>query len=518
VYAKYGLNGDIYGAQPALGFYCLYRARAGDPNPPLADCANITETAAAHASMLTGAGFDYVAIDVTNWPNNDTDGATDTAVLRPTQVLFEEWLALRARGIATPKIAVWPCSPAGATTWRYLLDTLYNNASYADLVYTQDGKKVVFLPYAGANCWNEGEAALIRANGGRNDVVTIPMWALFGEPSYEQGAYGFFAPCVDAGAYTTSMVDVPPCNQYTTQANGTNTTIEVSASGGYMVSQCALPFAAPGHMRGLTVARLFEKVLSVSPPHLFMSSFNEMIGGRQAPAYGAKIAINQGLPNDSQRANVWVDSYAAEFSRDIEPTVEGGNRTWLVASACVQLYKAGQTCADAPQSLCCTRQDKEVWSSVWSMARKDGGDFLLTALQSERQALLAGGGWTEQCHAIGNPTAFCVDGRLMDGRSGPFILFNSQEIPDYAQGGLLDLRPLYRCITSGSPQMHYISVDPACEGGTAESVLGFMQARPGREMVRALTRCKAAVAGGARFHSLDLACDSPDGPVLGYVR
>lgn len=178
-----GVAADIYGAQPQLGFYCLWRARVGDPapSPPLADCANISDTAAAHAQMLVAAGFDYVAADVTNWPLAGAPGGdTDVTVLRPLQVLFEEWAALRARGIATPKIAVWPCSPANATTWRWLLDTLYANASYAELVYTQGGKQVVFLPKAGPNCYDEGEAALIRANGGLDNVATIPMWALFG--------------------------------------------------------------------------------------------------------------------------------------------------------------------------------------------------------------------------------------------------------------------------------------------------------------------------------------------------
>jgi len=43
----------------------------------------------------------------------------------------------------------------------------------------------------------------------------------------------------------------------------------------------SLPFAAPGHLRGLTLQRLFKEVLEVGAPHLFMSSFNEAIGGRQ---------------------------------------------------------------------------------------------------------------------------------------------------------------------------------------------------------------------------------------------
>jgi len=527
VYGPYNLNADIYNAEPQLGFYCLYRRRPGDPNPPLPDCPNITQTATAHASMLYQGGFDYIAIDITNWPMADKDGGTDIAVLRPTEVLFEEWFKLRQAGIMTPRIAVWPCSPSNSTTWRYLLSTLYNNASYADLIYTQAGKKVVFLPFTN-NCYSDSERAAIESNGGRGNVVTIPMWALFGPQGYQQGLWGFFSYCVDGSAYTTSMIGVGACNQYSTLINGTSSVIEISASGGYMLSQCALPFASPGHLRGLTVARLFEKILAQQPPHVFMSSFNEFIGGRQAPAYGAKIAINMGLPNDPQRASVWVDTYASEFSRDIEPSVEGGNRTWIVATACVQLYKAGKTCEDADSSNpCCTREDKEIFANQWSLARKDGTDALVTNLVAERNALINGGLWVERCNAIGGPTVFCANGAEPDGRDGPFMTYNVSIV----DGGEIPVRPLYRCVSlDADKQKHFLSTDRDCEGlGAFDTLLGYIATIPGREMLRALWRCKGAAAGGGmtlegattplRYHALDLACDVADGVTpLGYVR
>jgi hypothetical protein len=314
--------------------------------------------------------------------------------------------------------------------------------------------------------------------------------------------------------------NVGPCNQDSTYLNNTNEVIEVSASGGYMTSQCALPFASPGHLRGLTIARLFEKVLATSAPHLFLSSFNEMIGGRQAPAYAAKIAINMGLPTDSQRSVVWVDTYAAEFSRDVEPTVEGGDRVWLVTGSCVRMYKAGLTCAAAPDELCCTRADKEVFANVWSLTRKDGSDSLLTPLLGERNALVAGGVYQEVCSAIASPSAFCVDPSEKDGRNGPFMLFNVSDPADYVNGGAIATTALFRCITAATPGVHFFSVDPACEGATTESRIGFMAQRPGREMLRGLHRC--AGAGGTFFHALDLACDAPDPKAgakpLGYVR
>jgi len=102
VYGPYGISADIYNVQPTLGFYCLYRKRPNDTHPPVDDCDNITGTATAHANMLIQAGFDYVVADVTNWPQVDVP--TDIAVLRPTEVLFEEWAALRQKGVKTPSI------------------------------------------------------------------------------------------------------------------------------------------------------------------------------------------------------------------------------------------------------------------------------------------------------------------------------------------------------------------------------------------------------------------------------
>lgn len=82
------------------------------------------------------------------------------------------------------------------------------------------------------------------------------------------------------------------------------------------------------------------------------SSFNEHIGGRQPPSQPADTAFNMGLPNDPQKDSVWVDSYASEFSRDIEPSVEAGDTVWNVAASCVQLYKVTTAVLLSPLELC----------------------------------------------------------------------------------------------------------------------------------------------------------------------
>ena len=79
-------SGDIYNVEPAeLGFYCLSSKRTA--NDSLHDCPMRQAVARRHAEMLTSAGFDYVAVDITNWPQ--VNQATDIAVLRPLENLFE---------------------------------------------------------------------------------------------------------------------------------------------------------------------------------------------------------------------------------------------------------------------------------------------------------------------------------------------------------------------------------------------------------------------------------------------
>ena len=102
-------------------------------------------------------------------------------------------------------------------------------------------------------------------------------------------------------------------------------------------------------------------------PELFLSSFNEHIGGRQAPTFRSEIAFNMGLPDDAQRNEVWVDTYGSEFSRDMEPTVEG-SRIWEVASSCVGMYKG--SLASPPNAPCCTLDDKEVYANACLLCAK----------------------------------------------------------------------------------------------------------------------------------------------------
>lgn len=549
---------QIYGAQPAMGFYCLYTRRPSDPLPaPAPDCVNASGIARAHAAALVAAGVDWIVLDATNWPiyeNATYDPTSSTArgsllvdatLIRPIEVLLETWAALRAAGVPTPRVAAWPCAPspsivpAARATWRHFLEAIYNNPAYADLVLTDArGKKVFFMsPKPGAKgqqCFGADTLALVEANGGRHDVAVTQMWAQISPSAFASGEWGFFSPCTDGGNSTSAVVDAPPCAQFVTRgADGA--VVEVTASTGWMLAASGLPYAAPGHLRGLTLARQFEAVLATSAPYLLVSSFNEHTGGRvdMSSTPHSRIAFNQGLPRDAQRELVWVDAYAAEFTRNLEPTVEGGGRVWEVLVACVALYKRGATCVGAPPGdACCSRDDKEVFRSVWSLVLPSSGsspsgsgapptpprDHMLAGSRAERDALLTAG-WVEVCSPISHPSTFCVDKTATDGRDGPFVVYSSA-----GASPLGPTRPLLRCVDTASGA-HSFTTAPACDAGTTLDVLlGHVATTRGGEMLRALRRCRGAPgtanASATRFHSCDLDCDVPDdgGGVMGFVR
>ena len=223
-----GFQPDIYSVEPLLGFYCLYRPRPGENvTADTISCPNITGVATQHAKWLTDAGFDYVAVDISNWPVTGFIGAsttvpnTDITILRPLEVLAEEWLKLRKQGIKTPSIAAWPttdCNVKGMcmgtkkesepggdgqyAMWRWVLDEFYGNPLYADIVYRPPdagGKQLLFLPSPQAPAYNNASfVAMLEANGGRDDVAVRSMWAM--SNNFAAGAWGFFSFCtVPAG-------------------------------------------------------------------------------------------------------------------------------------------------------------------------------------------------------------------------------------------------------------------------------------------------------------------------------
>ena len=98
-----------------------------------------------------------------------------------------------------------------------------------------------------------------------------------------------------------------------------------------------------------------------------------------------------GLPYDPQnRSAVFVDTYATEFGRDMEPSVEAGDRIWRVATSCVQMYKAGTSIPTPWSDLCLRPQEPQNNLDVYGApptGTSRGGD-----LGGAKRIFLRGGG------------------------------------------------------------------------------------------------------------------------------
>ena len=563
----------FYQAQPQAGYYCIYRARPGEAGVG-PDCPGIPATLARHAAELSSAGVDYVTVDGTNL--GSFSPFADWIQLRPGEVVFEEWAALRSRGLPTPAIAAWQTVPAGADLHLRWL-ALYNNATLAPLVHVDagTGKKVFFVPPGG----DAAIVAAIEANGGRNDVIVQQIWA---ENSLEaQGQWSFFAPCTDGaagGGYTTSVVGAgrgaTGCGQRFSNASGPLARIagaQVAISPSYQLGYGSLPWQGANKYGGLTFKRQFATVIAAAmdswaagapaslPAHLYLSSYNEWTAQPQANPFPGAFTHSVGLGADAQGGDLWVDSFGSSLSRDIEASSDadaGGAVAALMASclrvvrlaaaldaavfagapplaaAAASLWPAADgaalaalrvafgggadglaACAVAGEACCAYNDTADAYAPVWALRLAAAGDALATADAAERAALVAAG-WKETCAAYGGPTDFCVDAAVAASSAtlhGPFALHaGACALPGRA--------PLFRCYDAGATR-HFLSLDAACGGATAECALGCVATAPSSDMARPLRMCSAA-GGGPRYHVLDGDCDAGDaaGPVLGFVR
>jgi hypothetical protein len=559
-------QGFWFHKQPAGGFYCIYRKRSTEntSSAGLPDCPGITETLTRHAKLLTAAGVDFIVADSTNLQN--TGGFADAIQLRPWEVLAEEWLALRKKGVATPAIAIWQNlqDPTGSL-WEKYINGAYSNPAYADLLFKDEktGKKVFFTT---AN----PTAALVQKIEASGEIVVVTMWAL--HDGYARGEWSFMAPCTQSGSRSTSVYSdlAKPCAQKLTTnspigKHGTSLTVGPS----YQLSYSSLPFRAAGKLSGLTLKKSFERAFAENAKgqldYLMVGTFNEHIAQPQHNPFSAKqawakrvgstyepvqnqnidpsplsiraggLAYSQpvsqvqqhpydggqewvksmGVEDDALAGKLWVDMFGDGLTRDLEPTVEDGGRMWDLFSSCMRVFKSGAARCSASNSneQCCMfgkLDPYSEWKGVYSLHLNDIEDQLLTTDASERAALKKSG-WAEVCSAAGGAAQFCywkgdinaVAPTAADYTGGPFLL---RGLPLPASH---PTQAVYRCLSNET--RHFISCDPACRGlGKPESVLGYTSLVRDSDTPRALRLCRTTSSrywpNGRLYYSLDAKC------------
>ncbi|GMV40124.1 MAG: hypothetical protein AMXMBFR64_18400 [Myxococcales bacterium] len=528
----HGLFGEAaafhYSVEPQLGFYCLVRSRPGEGGYPEPDavgpCPNIAEVAATHASLLWSAGVDFVFVDLTNIPFYSP--FADVLGVRPLEVLAEEWRKIRDQGGMTPQIAAWvpmpPKTGPSTWTWEKVFSGLYDHPAYDDLVLRDEksGRKVLFAVENGGFPLDPGAVAAAESNGGKHDVLVVPMWGNLGAAELAGGRASWMQPCEAPGppdgalTFTTLVAHDNPClNRYTTTSK-LGTVLSVSAS--YQVGYASLPMQASGRNGGLTLKKQFQTAFSVKPDWLLINSWNELVAQPQSNAAvtgQGPLARSMGIVPSADPSTewLWVDTYGAEFARDLEPTVEYGAGPYQLMKSCISAYKAGG-CGAAPGEACC--QIQQEYTLVHSMRLKDpeqdmDTDHVPTTSFNEVLALLGTGAWEQVCNPFYGPPSTCGTGGNLSG-DAPFQLL-TQPGPGRVA--------LYRCFTGID---HFVSTSPTCEGTQGEGLLGHLSVTRTSHTPRPLCRCHNVTAQ-RHFHWLAESCPTwlpgvAHEALLGFVK
>jgi hypothetical protein len=510
IYEKFSLEGPAmalyYNVTPKLGYYCIYRARTGETGW-VPDCANISATLATHAEQLIAAGIDHVVVDATNLTDIDRPG--DLLQLRPTEVLFEEWAKLRAAGKKTPQIAVWNAVPAGAVQFQKLL-ALYQNPAYDGLALRdkKTGKKVFFVvDSADGRGPAAANLATITSNGGKNDVEVQRMWTIDKtDPAIDRWA--FMSYCAGPNGPTTSIVGAGACNQPITPKSTLGSAVAVAPS--FQVGYGSLPNGAAGKLGGVTFKRQWATALGTMPDWVLVSGWNEFVAQPQTnPFTNDPFARDVGLELDPEGNRLFVDTFGADLGRDLEPTAEYGSAYYDLLASCVRVFRANaagtKTGCNAAAEACCDPGGPP-YVNVYTLRNDGAVDVLLTTSASEKAALV-GSGWREVCTRYGASSIFCTKGSEPSTPLSPFVAFSTAGAGRHA---------VMRCLAGTK---HFYTVDPACEGQTAEAAIAYFADAPTGEMPRRAERCYFP---GTGEHTLALGAACPAGAndegTLGYVR
>lgn len=500
----------FYQATPQDGPYCFYRHRPGEQSPPYPDCPNIERNARKQAQLLVDAGVDYAVLDATNLFVRNA--FSDAIELRPFEVLAEEWSAARRSGLKTPDLAIWQAIPTGADLQEHFL-AIYNNPAFDSLILRDPhtGKKVFFYvdPPDAARWPDPVLVASVASDGGKNDVVTVPMWAYadhVGPWPHTRGVWQFMAACLTNGQRSTAITDAP-CDQPYTASSAIGSSVTVSPS--YQMQYASAPFGSSGKRGGLVLRKQFERALAVRPEWLFISSWNEHVAAPFEMSHGIR---SMGLDEDPTAGTLgFVDTYGVEFSRDLEPTLQGGSDAYELLRSCLRVYRSGATTCSSPHETCCqggngSANYTHVYSLMYGDNTTTGTGHVTVTSRAEVDALVAQG-WREICVRGANDGPFCHDVNEPDPNAGPFILF--------AQPGT-NRAPLYRCELH--PGRHFMTLNAQCESMQVPGVLlGYVSTVKGGETLRPLWRCFSTTIG--HTFSLTGTCTASNRETIkGYVR
>jgi hypothetical protein len=291
-----------------------------------------------HAQMLSAAGVDMIAIDVTNALTYD--GSLTT--------LLETYQQIRAEGGRTPDVA-FLCNSAHDRVARHLHERFYAPGKYDDLWFRWKGKP------------------LLMANPEGIDPDFTAAFTLRRSWAWTRGAKWFGDgkdrwPWIDHTPQGFGWHDNPKKPEQMAVAVGQHATLNVGRS---FHDGKQPPREQWKTDRGLAFDEQWQRALTIDPEFVFITGWNEWIAQRfiaNDPPQAAWCGDRKLAPGDT----FFVDQFTPEYSRDIEPMRGGfGDAYYYQMVAGIRKFKGVRRPAPpSPRKTIAINGDFSQWADV----------------------------------------------------------------------------------------------------------------------------------------------------------
>jgi hypothetical protein len=168
------------------------------------------------------------------------------------------------------------------------------------------------------------------------------MWGLV---SGEQQNWSFLSICQQGFLASKARI---PCRQQRAMRDGR--VEQVSVAAGYQETYMSNKVTAVPKFGGRTFVRQFETVIDALPSIALISSWNDWmsqrfcLNGRNEATHVGSNGDNDHWPDDNK---VFVDSYDAEYNRDIEPSKGApGDFYYRLMKHCIFAFHRGERCRE----------------------------------------------------------------------------------------------------------------------------------------------------------------------------
>lgn len=209
----------------------------------------------------------------------------------------------------------------------------------------------------------------------------------------------------------------------------------------------------------------------------------------------------------------YVDTYGAEYSRDIEPTQEYGREIYDLTSQLVRHYKLGHTSCDPGLPYCQMNLNYQV---VAAGKKPSAASYVYSS--TAEWGHFAGQGYRQVCSLTGAQSEVCADPNEAEKFATPFISYNAN------RANHPNVVPILRCFNGVSGAYFFTTSAGECSAHPAyvpSGIVGYVAATKNHpatpEMTRILNRCR-----GPNFHLIAVDSPCPTGyiheGVLGYAH